>query len=104
LASEDLPGRIQGLTRLMGERATVMWRAAADAWYQRDRDAAERLRKSDEEMDDLHASLVAELASGNVRIPVTMEMALAAHSYERLGAHAVNICRRVIYLAGSAQP
>lgn len=101
LVSQHLPGRVQGLTRLMGDRATTMWRAATDAWYHRDRDAANRLTKSDEEMDDLHSSLVAELASGDVRIPVAMEMALAAHSYERLGAHAVNICRRVIYLAGT---
>jgi phosphate uptake regulator len=31
---------------------------------------------------------------------VTMEMTLAARDYERLGAHAVNIARRVVYLAG----
>jgi phosphate uptake regulator len=30
-----------------------------------------------------------------------MEMALVARDYERLGAHAVNISRRVVYLAGS---
>jgi phosphate uptake regulator len=30
-----------------------------------------------------------------------MEMALIARNYERLGAHAVNVARRVIYLAGS---
>ena len=31
-----------------------------------------------------------------------MEMALVARDYERLGAHAVNIARRVMYLAGTA--
>jgi phosphate uptake regulator len=31
-----------------------------------------------------------------------MDMALIARDYERLGAHAVNIARRVIYLAGTA--
>jgi phosphate uptake regulator len=29
-----------------------------------------------------------------------MEMALAARDYQRLGAHALNIARRVAYLAG----
>jgi phosphate uptake regulator len=29
-------------------------------------------------------------------------MALIARDYERLGAHAVNVARRVIYLAGSS--
>ncbi|MCL2581684.1 MAG: phosphate uptake regulator PhoU [Streptosporangiales bacterium] len=101
LVAQDLPGRVQGLVRLMGDRATSMWRRATDAWYQRDREAAGRLVRSDEEIDDLYSSLVAELASGGVRIPVAMEMTLAAHSYERLAAHAVNICRRVTYLAGT---
>jgi phosphate uptake regulator len=45
---------------------------------------------------------VAELASGQMAVPVTMEMTLVARDYERLGAHAVNIARRVIYLAGTA--
>jgi phosphate uptake regulator len=31
-----------------------------------------------------------------------MEMTLIAHCYQRLGAHAVNIARRVAYLAGAA--
>jgi phosphate uptake regulator len=34
-------------------------------------------------------------------LPVTMEMVLVARFYERLGDHAVNIARRVAYLAGS---
>ena len=53
-------------------------------------------------MDDLHASLIAELASGRMTLPVTMEMTLVARLYERLGDHAVNIGRRVVYLAGPA--
>jgi phosphate transport system protein len=55
-------------------------------------------------MDELHASLIAELASGQMALPVTMEMTLVARFYERLGDHAVNIARRVIYLAGSPAP
>jgi phosphate uptake regulator len=31
-----------------------------------------------------------------------MEMAVVARLYKRLGAHAANIARRVVYLAGSA--
>jgi phosphate transport system protein len=102
IISQDLSARIRGLVQLMGNLATGMWRHATDAWYQRDRAAGEGLRKSDEEMDELYASLIAELASGDTRIPVAMEMTLAAHANERLGAHAVNITRRVAYLAGSA--
>ena len=52
-------------------------------------------------MHALHTSLVGELASGRMASPVTIEMALVARFYERLGDHAVNIARRVCYLAGS---
>ena len=99
--SGDLSPRASGLVEAMGDLASSMWRSAADAWYQRDRSAALALEERDEELDDLHASLFAELASGQMSVPVTMEMTLAARDYERLGAHAVNIARRVVYLAGS---
>ena len=88
----------------MGNLVSDMWRQAADAWYQRDRSAAAALDERDVEMDELHASLIAELASGRMALPVTMEMTLVARFYERLGDHAVNIARRVIYLAGSQTP
>jgi phosphate transport system protein len=101
LLSEDLSPRSRGLVDRMGEVASGMWRQAADAWYKRDRSAAFALSERDDEMDELHASLIAELASGGMRLPVTMEMTVVARLYERLGDHAVNIGRRVIYLAGS---
>jgi phosphate transport system protein len=99
--SDDLSVRARRLVGGMGELAASMWRTAADSWYQRDRSAAQILAERDEEMDELHASLIAELASGQMSVPVTMEMTLGARDYERLGAHAVNIARRVVYLAGS---
>jgi phosphate transport system protein len=72
-----------------------------DCWYQRDRSAAAALDDRDDEMDELFASLMAELGSGRMTLPVTMEMTLVARFYERLADHAVNIARRVVYLAGS---
>ena len=101
ILSNDLSPRSRGIVERMGNLVSDMWRQAADAWYQRDRSAAAALAERDDEMDDLHASLIAELASGQMAIPVTMEMTLVARFYERLGDHAVNITRRVIYLAGS---
>lgn len=102
ILSDDLTPRTRGLVERMGTLAAAMWRQAADSWYQRDRSAAAALGERDEDLDELHASLIAELASGQMAVPVTMEMTLAARDYERLGAHAVNIARRVVYLAGTA--
>src|SRR5256714_14509163 len=104
ILSDDLSPRCRGLVERMGNLASGMWRQAADSWYQRDRSIAATLAERDDEMDELYASLVAELASGRMALPVTMEMTLVARFYERLGDHAVNIARRVVYLAGSHTP
>jgi len=100
--SDDLSPRARGIVERMGSLTADMWRQAADCWYQRDRSAALALSERDDEMDQLYSSLIAELASGQMSLPVTMEMTLVARFYERLGDHAVNIARRVVYLAGTA--
>jgi phosphate transport system protein len=102
ILGDDLSPRTRGLIERMGSLASEMWRQAADCWYQRDRSAAFALGQRDDDMDELHASLIGELASGQMALAVTMEMTLVARFYERLGDHAVNIARRVIYLAGTA--
>ena len=88
----------------MAALVSDMWRQASDAWYRRDSSVAPELAERDHELDDLHESLIGELASGGMAIPVTMEMTLVARFYERLGDHAVNVARRVVYLAGSQPP
>ena len=100
--ADDLTPRTKGIIERMGSVAADMWREAADCWYQRDRSAAVALAERDDEMDQLYSSLIGELASGQMALPVTMEMTLVARFYERLGDHAVIIARRVVYLAGAA--
>jgi phosphate transport system protein len=103
ILGEDLSPRTRGIVDRMGSLASEMWRHSVDSWYQRDRSAASALEARDDEMDELHASLIAELASGRMALPVTMEMTLVARFYERLADHAVNIARRVVYLAGTTK-
>ena len=102
LIGSDLTPRGKSLVARMGDLASEMWREAADSWYQRDQSIAAQLSQHDEEIDELRASLSAEIAAGHMALPVAMEMTLVGWFYERLGAHAVNIARRVVYLAGSA--
>ena len=103
ILGEDLSVRSRGIIERMGALASDMWRHAVDSWYQRDPSVALSLDDRDDEMDELHASLLAELASGRMALPVAMEMTLVGRFYERLGDHAVNIARRVAYLAGPAK-
>ena len=102
--ADDLSPRTRGLVERMGDLAADMWRQAIDGWYRRDASVADALAERDEEMDELYSSLIGELASGSMALPVTMEMTLVARFYERLGDHAVNVATRVIYLAGSQKP
>jgi phosphate transport system protein len=101
IRGEDLSTLSRELVDRMGHLASDMWRRTADSWYQRDHSAADVLAERDNEMDDLHASLIAELSSGRMTLPVTIEMTLVAPLYERLSDHALNIARQVIYVAGS---
>jgi phosphate transport system protein len=104
ILSQDLSPRSRELIERMEHVVSDMWRQAADSWYQRDSSAAAVLAERDHDMDELHAELLAELASGRMALQVTMAMTLVARFYERLGDHAVNIARRVAYLAGTQAP
>ena len=102
ILGDDLTSRSRALVEQMGTLASEMWREAVDCWCERDRSAAVALSERDNEMNELYASLVAEIASGRMTVPVTMEMTLVARFYQRLADHAFNIARRVVYLAGRA--
>jgi len=99
IRGEDLSPRGRELVGRMGNLASDMWRRTADSWYQRDHSAAAVLAERDNEMDELHASLIAELSSGRMALAVTIEMTLMAPLYEHLSDHAVNIAGQVIYIA-----
>lgn len=95
-----LSPRARDVAARMADLAGGMWRQAADAWYHRDHSAAVGLTERGQQMNALRATLAAELAAGQETVQAAMEMTLVAHCYQRLGAHALNIARRVTYLAG----
>jgi phosphate transport system protein len=97
--TEELTPRIRGLIEQMGRVGVEMWRTAADAYADRNGDAYETLNEDDDELDDLHVSLTAELVSGKLSVPIALEMSMVGRFYERLGDHAVNVANRVRYLA-----
>jgi len=98
----ELSPRARGLVEQMGEVACDMWHATADAYADRSPGVAEHVEGLDDEMDELHVTITAEIASGSMPIPVAIEAALVARFYERFGDHAVNLARRISVLAGSA--
>ena len=90
---------VRGLLEQMGATCVEMWRGAADAWAERDPDAAERLDVVDDRLDNLHDELVEELGLADLALPDALQTTLVGRFYERLGDHAVHISERIRYLA-----
>lgn len=95
----ELSPRARGLVEQMGEVASEMWHRTADAYADRVSEI-EQIDSLDDQLDELHVLLTAEIASGSMALPVAIEGALVARFYERLGDHAVNLSRRIEVLAG----
>ena len=57
---------IRGIIEQLGQQVSTMWRAAADAWVDRDASAAERLGELDEVVNELHFRLWTELAGAGL--------------------------------------
>jgi phosphate transport system protein len=96
----QLTPQVRGLVEQMGRIGVEMWRAAADAYAERDGEAAARIDQLDDGLDDLHDQLVTALDDEAMSRRVAIEMGLVARFYERLGDHAVHISDRVRHLAG----
>jgi phosphate transport system protein len=101
----EMSARSRGLVERMGEVTTTIWRETADAFAERSAEAATYIDDLDDELDDLHVTLTAELVAGTMPLPVAIELAMVARFYERFGDHAVNLARRMASLViGGPEP
>ena len=98
----EMSPRTRGLVERMGEVAAAIWSSTADAFSDRSVLAAVMVDSLDDELDELHVALTAELATGAMPVPVAIELAMVARFYERFGDHAVNLARRVAALSAGA--
>jgi phosphate transport system protein len=102
--ARQLTPRCRGLLGEMGRLGAEMWRLAARAFAEHDTTTVDELALRDDELDDLHVDLTAEMAEGRLSVAVAIEMGLVARFFERLGDHAVNVVRRLSYLEPNAAP
>jgi phosphate transport system protein len=96
----EMSARSRGLVERMGEVAASIWSSTADAFAERSLAGASHVEDLDDEMDELHVTLTAELVAGTMSLPVAIELAMVARFYERFGDHAVNLARRLAALVG----
>jgi phosphate transport system protein len=97
----EMSPRSRGLVERMGEVASTIWREATDVIIDGKLEQAGAIEEIDDELDDLHVSLTAELTSGSMTLPVAVETALLARFYERFGDHCVNLARRQVGRGGA---
>ncbi len=95
----DLSPRMRGLIQRMGTVANDLWKGSAVVFTTRDLEEAELLRIRDDQLDELHIQITAEIIGSGLPVQVAIEMALIARFYERLGDHAVNVANRIRYVA-----
>ena len=95
----ELPPVCRGIVAELGRVVREMWAELAEAYIHRDAGVEESLQEKDDDVDELRTQLVAGIIDGNLPTSVVTEMVLIARFYERIGDHAVNISRRVVYLA-----
>jgi len=101
----EMSARSRGLVERMGEVATTIWRCTADAFAERSVSGCSQVDDLDDELDELHVTLTAELVAGTMPLPVAIELAMVARFYERFGDHAVNLARRMAALVtGGPEP
>jgi phosphate transport system protein len=93
--ADQLSPRARGLIEQMGQIGVTMWQGVTEAYANLDPAVAPRLRTLDDELDDFHVNLSAELAKSLTSTSIAIEMGLVARFLERLGDHAVNVARRL---------
>jgi phosphate transport system protein len=93
-----LTPRIRGMLTEMGTHCVALWQGAAEAWTTR-ADVSPRLDEIDDELDQLHDDLTAEILNAGMDVADVMQATLVGRFYERLGDHAVHIAQRIAYIA-----
>ena len=92
--AEELPPRVIGLIEQQLDAAAKMWHQVTQVYLVGSSEIADDT-EDDDALDELHASLSAELAAADLRPPVLLEMGLIARLLERLGDYAVEVARRI---------
>jgi phosphate transport system protein len=102
---DDELNTIRSHLSLMGEKAIEQLRTAIKALIERDREAAERVRRNDDILDELEVKIDEEaIRFVGLRGPVARDLRLvvvgmkAGHDLERVGDEANNIAKRALKL------
>ena len=92
----------------MSEEAVRLTRLSVDAYAEGNSGLAAALPDIDDRLDDLQVDFIQEIFAahnnGELKLEETVQLALIARFYERIGDHAVNIGERVMYMVTGEAP
>lgn len=98
----DIDPKVRGVLQELGEQVHRLFRLSIDAYVDHDVGLATALDDMDDTVDGLHVDFMESIfethESGEIPLPVAVQLALVGRYYERIGDHAVNIGERVNYL------
>jgi len=99
---------LRGLITSMSDEAVRLNRLSVDAYAERHIGLAAALPDMDDRLDDLQVDFISAIftahQSGELTLQETVQLALIARFYERIGDHAVNIGERVLYMVTGQSP
>jgi phosphate transport system protein len=101
-----LPEQVNGYFAEMGRVAVELGNAAQQVLRTGDPDKARLMDDEDDDMDELHRRLFVELMDRDWKygVAAAVDVTLLGRFYERFADHAVEIAKRVIFLATGALP
>ena len=104
----ELPPKLRGLIAEMSEEAIRLIRLSVDSYSEHDAGLASALDDIDDRLDSLHRTFVRNLLevsrAKDLDVQPSVQLALIARYYERIGDHAVNVSDRVRYMVSGVMP
>ena len=98
-----LDPKLRGGIQRMSDQSHREYREAIEAYIAGDAVRAAAIGDMDELLDQMHREFIAQIfethANRAIDLQVAVQLALIGRFYERLGDHAVNISKRVVYIA-----
>lgn len=88
-----LTPRVIALVERLGEQTRELWTDVDEAWRLRDEGRLQTVRKQVDGVSDTRSTLVTELASGAVDLPMAIELAMLSRIFDRLARRGLDTAR-----------